>query len=102
MTKPLQSVRVAIPENRYPEQLSQLLEREGATVISCPLVRETPLEDSGEAQRFMELCATTRVDYIVFYTGVGVNFLLRAVNTPEVLSGSKVLARGPKAVAALR
>jgi len=102
VTKPLQDVRVAIPEHRYPEQLSQLLERQGATVISCPLVRETPLEDSDVARRFIEVCETTTVDYVVFFTGVGVDFLFRTVNRPQALSRSKVIARGPKAVAALR
>src|SRR5215831_15929572 len=100
--KPLENIKVAIPEHRYPEQLAQLLERQGATVISCPLVRETPLEDSGEARQFIELCETTAIDYIVFYTGVGVDFLLRAVNKPEALARSKTIARGPKAVAALK
>jgi uroporphyrinogen-III synthase len=102
MKKPLDGVRVAITENRYPEQLAQLLERQGATVYSCPLVRETPVEEAGNARRFMELCESTKVDFIVFYTGVGVEFLLRAVNKPEVLARSKIIARGPKAVNALR
>ena len=102
MSKALQNVRVAIPENRYPEQLGQLLERYGATVISCPLVRETPLESTEGARRFIELCETSVVDYIVFFTGVGVDFLLRAVNKPQALARSKILARGPKAVAALK
>src|SRR5262245_56399941 len=102
MPNALENVRVAIPENRYPEQLSQLLQRYGATVISCPLVRETPLENAESARRFIELCETSTIDYIVFFTGVGVDFLLRAVNKPEALSRSKILARGPKAVAALK
>src|SRR5262245_13807117 len=102
MSKPLQNIRVAIPENRYPEQLAQLLEREGAIVFSCPLVRETPLEDSEGARRFIGLCETTLVDYIIFFTGVGVNHLLKAVNEPEALARAKVLARGPKAIAALK
>src|SRR6266853_6674127 len=69
MTKPLAAVRVAITENRYPEQLAQLLERQGATVHSCPLLRETPVEDAANARRFMEICESTKVDFIIFYTG---------------------------------
>ena len=98
----LANIRVVIPEHRYPEQLTKLLEREGATVISCPLVRETPLEESEGPRRFIELCETTVVDYVVFFTGVGVDLLFRAINRPDVLSRSKILARGPKAVAALK
>jgi uroporphyrinogen-III synthase len=93
---------VAITENRYPEQLTQLLERFGATVFSCPLLKETPVENAAGARRFMSICENTEIDYIVFYTGVGVDFLLRAVNKPEVLSKSRILARGPKAVNALK
>ena len=102
MAGPLNGITVAITENRYPEQLTQLLERQGATVLSCPLLKETPTENAQGAQRFMELCETTRIDYIVFYTGVGVDFLFRAVNKPFVIARSKILARGPKAVNALK
>src|SRR5689334_20329661 len=102
MPLPLDGIRVAITENRYPEQLTQLLERLGATVISCPLLKETPIEDVLGARRFISICENTPVDYIVFYTGVGVDFLFRATNKPGVLEKSKILARGPKAVNALK
>ena len=102
MTKPLEGVRVAITENRFPEQLTQLLERYGATVYSCPLLRETPIEDIENTRRFIRLCETTKVDYIVFYTGVGVDFLFRMTDNPDVIGSAKTIARGPKAVNALR
>ena len=102
MTRLLDGVRVATTENRYPEQLARLLEREGATVYSCPLLRETPVEHAGNARQFMELCETTKVDFIVFYTGVGIEFLFRAENKPDVISRSRIIARGPKAVNALK
>ena len=102
MSLPLDGIRVAITENRYPEQLTQLLERFGAKVFSCPLLKETPIENAAGARRFMSICENTEIDYIVFYTGVGVDILIRAVNKPEVLSKSKILARGPKAVNALK
>src|SRR4029453_16891930 len=98
MLRPLNGIRVAITENRYPEQLTQLLERLGATVLSCPLLKETPIENAAGARRFMSICENTEIDYIVFYTGVGVDFLLRAAPTPDVLARSKILARGPKAI----
>jgi uroporphyrinogen-III synthase len=102
MAGPLDGVTVAITENRYPEQLTTLLERQGATVLSCPLLRETPVEDAEGARQFIALCEQTRIDYIVFYTGVGVDMLFRAFNRPELISRSRVLARGPKAVNALK
>src|SRR6185295_2779613 len=102
MTRPLEGVRVATTENRYPEQLARLLEQEGATVYSCPLLREAPIEEEENARRFMELCETTKVDFIIFYTGVGVEFLFRNLNKPEVIARSKVIARGLKAVNALK
>jgi uroporphyrinogen-III synthase len=102
MPRPLDGIRVAITENRYPEQLKQLLERQGATVLSCPLLKETPIEDATGARRFISICENMQVDYIVFYTGVGVDFLFRAVNKPDVVSRSRIVARGPKAVNALR
>src|SRR3954468_23563426 len=102
MTRLLDGVRVATTENRYPEQLARLLEREGATVYSCPLLRETPVEHDGNARQFMELCETSKIDFIVFYTGVGIEFLFRAENKPDVISRSRIIARGPKAVNALK
>jgi len=102
MSLPLEGICVAITENRYPEQLSQLLERLGASVLTCPLLKETPIENAAGARRFVSICENTQIDYIVFYTGVGVDFLFRAVNKPEVLARSKILARGPKAVSALK
>lgn len=102
MSRPLDGVRVAITENRYPEQLAQLLERLGATVLSCPLLKETPIKDASGARRFISICENTPIDYIVFYTGVGVDILFHAVNKPEVVSQSRILARGPKAVNALK
>src|SRR5262245_62832396 len=102
MLRPLDGIRVAITENRYPEQLIQLLERQGAAVLSCPLLKETPIEDASGARRFISICENTAIDYIVFYTGVGVDLLFRAVNKPDVISRSRILARGPKAVNALK
>src|SRR6185436_10537030 len=90
MSKPLDGARVAIIENRFPEKLTQLLERQGASVYSCPLLRETPVEHLENAHQFMQLCETTTVDYIIFYTGVGVDFLFRAEDKPAVIGRSKI------------
>jgi uroporphyrinogen-III synthase len=102
MTRPLDGVRVAITEHRYPEQLTQLLERQGATVFSCPLLKETPTEDAIGARRFISLCEGTTIDYIIFYTGVGVDILFKSVTKPEIIAQSRIVARGPKAVNALK
>ena len=102
MLRPLDGIRVAITEHRYPEELTQLLERLGAHVFSCPLLKETPIEDSSGARRFISLCENTAIDYIVFYTGVGVDILFKSVKQPELFAQSRILARGPKAVNALK
>ena len=82
--------------------MTQLLERLGAIVIACPLLKETPIEDSSGARRFISLCESTSIDYIVFYTGVGVDILFKTVTKPEVLAQSRIVARGPKSVNALK
>jgi len=102
MPRPLDGIRVAITEHRYPEQLTQLLERLGATVFSCPLLKETPIEDSSGARRFISVCESTSIDYIVFYTGVGVDIVFKSVTKPEIIAQSRIVARGPKAVNALK
>jgi len=102
MPNALEGVRVAITENRYPEQLTQLLTRLGATVLAYPLLKESPIEDASGARRFISICRHTQPDYIVFYTGVGVDFLFRLVDDLEIFGKSRILARGPKAVNALK
>lgn len=102
MTKPLDGVRVAVTENRYPEQLVQLLERQGASVLSCPLLKETPVEHEDDARRFIEIAESGRAAYIVFYTGVGVDFLFKAAQRAISFNGARIVARGPKAVNALK
>jgi uroporphyrinogen-III synthase len=102
MTRPLDGVRVAIIENRYPEQLTQLLERQGAAVVSVPLLKEEPVEDAEGSRRFLSICENMPIDYIVFYTGVGVDILCKNAKKIEVLEKSRILARGPKAVNALK
>src|SRR5262249_1490719 len=102
MPRPLERLRVAITEHRSTSQLHQLLERIGAEVLAYPLLKETPIENEEGARDFIALCETTRVDYIVFYTGVGVDFLFRGEKRPELMACSKVIARGPKSVAALK
>ena len=102
MTRSLEGVRVAIIENRYPEQLTQLLERQGASVVSVPLLKEAPIEDSSGARRFFSICENMPIDYLVFYTGVGVDILCKHTKKLEILEKSRILARGPKAVNALK
>jgi uroporphyrinogen-III synthase len=102
MGRELEGLKVVVAEHRYGAQLAQLMERKGATVFACPLMKETAVEDAEGAKRFLDVCETSSVDFIVFYTGVGVDFLFRSFNKPDVIARSKVLARGPKAVAALK
>jgi uroporphyrinogen-III synthase len=102
MSRPLDGVRVAIIENRYPEQLTQLLERQGAVVVSVPLLKEDPIEDAEGSRRFLSICDNMPIDYVVFYTGVGVDILCRNAKKIEVLEKSRIVARGPKAVNALK
>jgi uroporphyrinogen-III synthase len=72
-------------------------------------MREIPLQSNRQALAFAECLLAKKVDLVIFLTGVGVRALLDIVQTKHdreqflaALRAVKVVARGPKPVAALR
>ena len=100
---------VALPETRQLNVLAELLERNGASVVRCPLVAilDSPDADSVIAwiRRFIEV----PMDLFIIYTGEGVQRLLKFAERAELtdefvaaLARTRKLARGPKPGRALR
>lgn len=100
---------VAITEHRFENEFRTLVERHGATVISCPLLEERPVGNHPELGRFLDHLIAGDLDTMVFFTGVGVRFMAAAAGSRgrldafvAALDRLRVAARGPKPRAALR
>jgi uroporphyrinogen-III synthase len=101
--------RIAIAEHRLERELTTLIEREGGTVFSCPLLEEAPLEGTPELEAFLRHSISPGFDFLVFFTGVGFRFLheqaVRMGCGDEfllALERSSIVARGPKPRSAMR
>jgi uroporphyrinogen-III synthase len=86
-----------------------LISTYGGQSIVAPAMREVPLESNSEALAFAVRLFAGEFDIVIFLTGVGARTLLGVVETTykrdeyvAALQRIKVVARGPKPVAALR
>ncbi|MBI4479693.1 MAG: uroporphyrinogen-III synthase [Acidobacteria bacterium] len=89
--------------------MAKLIESHGGTAVSAPSLREIAVTENAEALTFAELLLESRIDVVIFLTGVGTRILFGAIESRyprnqfvEALSRAFVIARGPKPVAALR
>jgi uroporphyrinogen-III synthase len=102
-------MRVLALESRRAAELSKLISTYGGEPVVAPSMREVPLASNTEALAFAEKLFTGEFDAVIFLTGVGARALLAVVETAHkredyvvALQRVKVVARGPKPVAALR
>lgn len=101
--------RIALLEARMSSEMADLIRRNGGQPYSVPAVRETPVESQHEVANFIDHLSASALQIVVFFTGVGVNTLLRDAEQlgrqPELLENLHnvtVVARGPKPSAVLR
>ncbi|MGY1987535.1 uroporphyrinogen-III synthase [Blastococcus sp. SYSU DS0669] len=104
---PLAGYTVAVTAARRKEELGALLDRRGARVVYAPAIRIVPLADDAELVAATRRVLEAPVDVVVATTGVGFRGWLEAADAWDLplvahLSGSRVLARGPKARGAIR
>jgi len=102
-------LRVLALESRRAPELSKLISSYGGLPIVAPAMREVPLESNSEALAFATRLFAGEFDIVIFLTGVGSRALLGVVETTykrdeyvAALQQIKIVARGPKPVAALR
>ncbi len=100
---------VAITACRRREELAGLLERRGARVVSAPAVQIRPLSDDSDLIAATRACITDPPAIVVASTGVGFRGWMEAADgwglgdaLRRVLERADVLARGPKAMGAIR
>jgi uroporphyrinogen-III synthase len=105
MSGPLAGRRVVVTAERRQAELAGLLERRGAVVSVTPTIHTTTLADDPELPSATDACVRG-VDDLVVMTGVGFRGWLDATTRRDelvtALRGVRILARGPKAVGAVR
>src|SRR5262245_38592150 len=109
MTLPLHQRTIALAESRQLEELAQMLQKEGATTLPCPLVSILDAPDPAPVLAWLHDLIAGRFDYVILFTGEGLRRLLgfaeRAGIRQDVstaLGKTKTITRGPKPVRALR
>lgn len=102
-------MRVLALESRRAAEIAKLIATYGGQPTVAPSMREVPLESNKEALDFAAALLAGEFDVVIFLTGVGARALLGVVETVHkrgdyvaALQRVKVVARGPKPVAALR
>lgn len=102
---------IAVPETRELDVFAGLLERRGATVLRCPLVRILDAPDPAPVLAFARALAADGFDDFVLITGEGLRRILAcidrhdpALRTPFVAALGRLrrITRGPKPAKALR
>jgi uroporphyrinogen-III synthase len=101
--------RIALCESRELDLLAGMLEREGATVLRCPLVSIKDAPDAAPVDAWLKRVIAGSSDDIIFYTGEGLRrlrgFAQRAGLHDDfvaALKRARKITRGPKPVKALR
>jgi uroporphyrinogen-III synthase len=109
MSNPLENCTVALAEGRQLEELAQLLEKEGAVVLRCPMVSILDAPDAAPVEAWLRDLAAARLDYLVLLTGEGLRRLLGFAERAGMreaavaaLAQLRTVTRGPKPVRALR
>lgn len=107
---PFDGLRVLVLESRRAKELATLVTTFGGAPISAPSMREVPLESNTEALEFADRLERGEFDLVVLLTGVGTRALIATIEQVrgsrdgfiDALRRTRIVARGPKPVAALR
>jgi len=104
----LAGLRVLCLESRRGQEMAKLIANYGGEAITAPSMQEVTLKDNPEALAFARKLAEGGFDMVIFLTGVGTRALARLVEAHDLrqkfvdaLRRVKVVARGPKPMAAL-
>ena len=100
---------VAVTAERRRGEMTALLERRGARVVSAPAISIVPLVDDDALHAATAACIGLAPDLVVATTGIGFRGWLEAAEgwgmadaLRGVLAEAKIIARGPKPCGAIR
>jgi uroporphyrinogen-III synthase len=109
MSRPLEGRTIGLAEARQLEELAAMLEKEGATVLRCPLVAILDAPDEAAVEAWLRDLVAGRFDLVILYTGEGLRRLLGFAERSGLreavvaaLGRTHTLTRGPKPVRALQ
>jgi uroporphyrinogen-III synthase len=109
MTLPLTNRTIALAEHRQLEELVEMLEKEGATALRCPMLSILDAPDDTPLLAWLEQLQAGAFAWVVFLTGEGLRRLLTCADRHHrrdavlaALAKTRTLVRGPKPGRALR
>jgi uroporphyrinogen-III synthase len=101
--------RVLTLESRRSPELALLVMNYGGTPILAPSLSEVPLASNGQVLAFADGLRQGRFDMVILLTGVGLRLMIKVIDPvlgagalARALAPTRIVARGPKPVAALR
>jgi len=96
-------------ESRRANEMATLISNYGGKPLVAPTMREIPLRENPAAFAFAAELFASRLDTVIFLTGVGTETLIKVLETrypreslARALSAVRVVARGPKPLKVLR
>jgi uroporphyrinogen-III synthase len=105
----LHGLRVVSFESRRAKEMAELIRRYGGEPIVAPSMREVPLSENRAAIELLPEIEAGKFDLIILMTGVGTRTLHQVLRTEysqerilSALRQVRLVARGPKPVAALK
>jgi uroporphyrinogen-III synthase len=109
MNPPLAGRTVALAEGRQLEDLAQMLEKEGASVLRCPMLSILDAPDAVPILAWLRELTAGRFGWVVLLTGEGLRRLLGFADREGLreaavvaLGRTRTVTRGPKPVRALK
>jgi uroporphyrinogen-III synthase len=109
MSGPLEGRTVALAEGRQLEALADMLTKEGATPLRCPMVSILDAPDAGPVIAWLRELTAGRFSHVVLLTGEGLRRLLGFADREGIrdavlgaLAKVRTVTRGPKPVRALK
>ena len=105
----LDGLRILVPESRQLNLFVNMIEEQGGTAIRCPLVQILDLEDSRDAETWIDILIAGGFQDVIWLTGEGLRRLLAIARRTEretafiaALGNVRSVTRGPKPARALR
>ena len=100
---------IALAEGRQLEELAQMLEKEGALPLRCPMLSILDAPDEAPVLAWLDRLQAGAFDWVVLLTGEGLRRMLACADRHgrrdaivAALTKTKTITRGPKPARALR
>ncbi|HEX8347672.1 MAG TPA: uroporphyrinogen-III synthase [Actinoplanes sp.] len=105
----LSGYTIGVTADHRRDELAGLLERRGARIVLAPALRIVPIADDADLRAATRACLETPPNIVLVNTGIGMRGWLDAAESwglaeplRSVLSRAYLIARGPRARAAIR